>query len=477
MIEQNNLFSQTLESGFTVRRTIQMTLSAHGAPELDTGAWERVLAARSGQTSAPVLLRLIDEGCALASGAKISWRQLWSLPFCLAHLNGRRLDERELIACARALAPRGETRAAYLLADPAVLCGLTLLERCVEPAEAACRLLLAFHGALARVCEPDWLVADRVNVFLRAGRLERLLRGAHVLDPAPHAAQVLASVRRISARGCLMTERTARLGVYVLNEEWFPLLRERIPDRCRYERLAWTEADAGSDAELIPVFGSFARVPRALTVQARLQIGWALNQVESECGKFPERRRRLVKHFGSEAFGAVFVPLELLGGEVCAWLDLLDAAGSVVSRDVNLATGSHPVLVREPGSDGDGARRGVMFALRDDWSAPASERGIALEQAFRRALDEAEFRAENRAAGQACGVIPKELSAPVFSEARLAALFPQGVPEEFREALREPAAAFLARLIGRARLAELSPIAAAFAQTMAGTIDGCGLER
>jgi hypothetical protein len=118
-----------------------------------------------------------------------------------------------------------------------------------------------------------------------------------------------------------------------------------------------------------------------------------------------------------------------------------------------------------------------MFALRDDWSAPASERGIALEQAFRRALDEAEFRAENRAAGQACGVIPKELSAPVFSEARLAAFFPQGVPEEFREALREPAAAFLARLIGRARLAELSPIAAAFAQTMAGTIDGCGLER
>ena len=381
------------------------------------------------------------------------------LPFCLAHLNGRRLDERELIACARALAPQGETRAAYLLADPAVLCGLTLLERCVEPPEDVCRLLLAFHGALALGPDPDWLLADRVNVFLRAGRLERLLRGAHVPDPAPRAAQVLASVRRISARGCLMTERTARLGVYVLNEEWFPLLRERIPDRCRYERLAWTEADAGSDAELIPVFGSFALVPRALTVQARLQIGWA------------------VKHFGSEAFGAVFVPLELLGGEVCAWLDLLDAAGSVVSRDVNLATGSHPALVREPGSDGDGARRGVMFALRDDWSASASERGIALEQAFRRALDEAEFRAENAAAGSAAGIIPRELAAPVFSEARLAAFFPQGVPEEFREALREPAAAFLARLIGRARLAELSPIAAAFAQTMAGTIDGCGLER
>ena len=475
MIETNNLFSLVLPSGLTVRRTIELTLRAHGAPRVDPARWERPFARETSPAAAPALLSLIERAARAASRSQLSAALLAALPECLAALLHARLDERAMNACAARLSgSAGEP--ARILSDPQILVCLRILSECAPEVDPMVPVLVAFHSGAEPAALRGLIVADVTSLFLPAEGLALLIGGGGMKTglPAGEIAGRLMAAGRIRCRARLLTDAADGPAAYLLSEEWLPRIRSLLPEESLYERIEWTAEALSDDGafEVIAVMQSSVRLPRALPARARLQIGWAVREHAARLAEFPEARGAFRLFWGEAGgefsaadFGALFVPLDLLGEDALQWLEILEAAGSIIAREARLARSGRPALLHVRLEPSEAPLPGVMFALRADWNAPLTGRQLELLARFRRSLDESEFREENLASGEQA-LIPAGLMKPILTFGEVEPFFPGGIPEDVRAALSEPAALHLAHLIGRARLSELAPALAALADTL-----------
>ena len=465
----------TLPSGLTVRRMIELTLKAHGAPRVDLALWERSFAPESQPAAARALLLLVERAACAAERSELSEALLSALPALLARLLHARLDEPAMNACAAWLCGTGEALA-LILSKLQILVAMRILSECAPAVDPLVPLLVAFHSGARPAARRGLIAADRSSLFIPAHALALLFEGSGMKIglALEQAAGRLIGAGRIQCRARVMTAAASDCLAYVLSEEWLPHLRALLPEESLYERIEWTQGDASDGhCELIGVLDSFVRLPRALPARVRLQIGWAVRELARTMEEFPEARRALRLFWGSAAcgefsaadYGALFVPIETLGEDVLPWLETLEAAGSIISRETNLAGSARPALLHVRLDAAEAPVPGVMLALRADWNAPLAERQMELLARFRRSLDEAEFREENLAQG-ARPLIPDGLMKPILACGELEAFFPDGMPQDVRAALSEPAALHLAHMIGRARLSELAPALAALAETL-----------
>ena len=478
MTESNHLFSLVLPSGLTVRRTIELTLRAHGAARIDLARWEKTFARETDPAAAPALLSLIERAARAAARAQLSAALLEALPACLAALLHARLDERAMNACATWLSGSAGPLPC-ILSELQILVSLRILSECAPEVDPQVPVLVAFHSGAQPAALRGLIVADATSLFLPADGLALLVKTGGMktgLSTEDMEARLMAS-GRIRCRARLLTDAAVGPAVYLLSEEWLPRIRSLLPEESLCERIEWTDGPqpGDEDFEVIAVMQGRVRLPRALPARARLQIGWAVRETAGRLAEFPEARSALRLFWGEPGggfsaadFGALFVPLDLLGEDALQWLEALEAAGSVIAREERLARSGRPALLHVRTEPSEAPRPGVMFALRADWNAPLTGRQIELLARFRRSLDEAEFREENLA-GEQQTVIPAGLMKPISPFGELEPFFPGGIPEDVRAALSEPAALHLAHLIGRARLSELAPALAALADTLRAT--------